>query len=89
MDRDGIDVAVTLGMGWKVHDFAVEANDYILESAKGFPRGTAWSPFAPSTPAHGDVAVAESRRGVQTSGPEASENSTHMPRATGWMTNGS
>ena len=47
MDRDGIDVAVTLGMGWQVHDFAVEANDYILESARLSP--TAWSPFAPST----------------------------------------
>ena len=37
MDRDGIDVAVTLGMGWQVHGFAVEANDYILESAKALP----------------------------------------------------
>ncbi len=37
MDANGIDVAVTLGMGWNVHEYCVEANDYILESAAKFP----------------------------------------------------
>ncbi len=60
MDRDGIDVAVTLGMGWKIHDFAVEANDYILESARAFPNRLV--PFCTVNPAHGDVAVAEIER---------------------------
>ena len=60
MDRDGIDVAVTLGMGWKVHDFAVEANDYILESARAFPDRLI--PFCTVNPALGDVAVAEIER---------------------------
>ena len=60
MDRDGIDVAVTLGMGWKVHDFAVEANDYILESARAFPDRLI--PFCTVNPALSDVAVAEIER---------------------------
>ena len=60
MDRDGIDIAVTLGMGWQVHDFAVEANDYILESARAFPDRLV--PFCTVNPALGDVAVAEIER---------------------------
>ena len=60
MDRDGIDVAVTLGMGWQVHDFAVKANNYILESAKAFPDRLV--PFCTVNPALGDVAVAEIER---------------------------
>ncbi len=60
MDRDGIDVAVTLGMGWQVHEFAVEANDYILESAKAFPDRLV--PFCTVNPALGDVAIKEVER---------------------------
>lgn len=60
MDRDGVDMAVTLGMGWQVHEFAVEANDYILESAKAFPDRLV--PFCTVNPVLGDVAVRELER---------------------------
>ena len=60
MDRDGVDVSVTLGMGWQVHEFAVEANDYILDSAKRFPDRLA--PFITVNPALGDPAIAELER---------------------------
>ncbi len=60
MDRDGVDMAVTLGMGWQVHEFAVEANDYILESAKAFPDRLI--PFCTVNPVLGDVAVRELER---------------------------
>ena len=60
MDRDGVDMAVTLGMGWQVHEFAVEANDYILESAKAFPDRLV--PFCTVNPALGDVAIKELER---------------------------
>ena len=60
MDRDGIDVAVILGMGWQVHEFAVETNSYILESAAAFPDRLV--PFCTVNPALGDAAVAEVER---------------------------
>ena len=60
MDRDGVDMAVTLGMGWQVHEFAVEANDYILESATAFPDRLV--PFCTVNPALGDVAIKEVER---------------------------
>ena len=60
MDRDGIDIAVTLGMGWQVHEFAVECNNYILESAKAFPDRLV--PFCTVNPILGEVAAAEVER---------------------------
>ena len=60
MDRDGVDMAVTLGMGWQVHDFAVEANDYILESAKAFSDRLV--PFCTVNPVLGDEAIKEVER---------------------------
>ncbi len=60
MDRDGIDVAVILGMGWQVHEFAVEANSYILESAAAFPDRLV--PFCTVNPATGEAAVVEVER---------------------------
>ena len=60
MDRDGVDMAVTLGMGWQVHEFAVEANDYIMESATAFPDRLV--PFCTVNPALGDVAIKEVER---------------------------
>lgn len=60
MDRDGVDISVTLGMGWQVHEFAVEANDYILESARVFPDRLV--PFCTVNPALGDIAVKEVER---------------------------
>ena len=60
MDRDGVDMAVTLGMGWQVHDFAVAANDYILESAKAFSDRLV--PFCTVNPVLGDEAIKEVER---------------------------
>lgn len=60
MDRDGVDVAVTLGMGWQVHEFAVECNDYILESARAFPDRLV--PFCTVNPALGEIAIEEVER---------------------------
>ena len=60
MDRDGVDMAVTLGMGWQVHDFAVEANNYILESAKAFSDRLV--PFCTVNPVLGDEAIKEVER---------------------------
>ncbi len=60
MDRDGVDMAVTLGMGWQVHDFAVEANNYILESAKAFSDRLV--PFCTVNPVLGNEAIKEVER---------------------------
>ena len=60
MDRDGIDMAVTLGMGWQVHEFAVEANDYILQSAMAFPDRII--PFCTVNPVLGEAAAREVER---------------------------
>lgn len=60
MYRDGVDVSVALGMGWQVHEFAIEANDYILESARAFPDRLV--PFCTVNPALGDEAIKEVER---------------------------
>ena len=60
MDANGIDAAVTLGMGWNVHEYCVEANDYILESAARFPGRLV--PFCCVNPALGKRAVEEVER---------------------------
>lgn len=60
MDAWGIQVAVTLNMGWSVHEFCVETNDYILESARRFPDRLV--PFCVVNPALGDRAVEEVER---------------------------
>ena len=60
MDAWGIQVAVTVNMGWSVHEFCVETNDYILESARRFPDRLV--PFCVVNPALGDRAVEEVER---------------------------
>lgn len=60
MDAWGIQVAVTVNMGWSVHEFCVETNDYILESARRFPDRLV--PFCVVNPALGDPAVEEVER---------------------------
>ena len=60
MDRDGVNHAVVMGMGWSDFDVAVEANDYLIEAVcanQGRLTG-----FASVNPAWGDAAVAEARR---------------------------
>ena len=60
MDAWGIQVAVTVNMGWSVHEFCVETNDYILESARRFPDRLV--PFCVVNPALGGKAVEEVER---------------------------
>ena len=38
MDRDGIDAAVALNIGWTKHELCVETNDYIMESVARYPK---------------------------------------------------
>ena len=63
MDRDGIDHAVVMGMGWETLDLAVEANDYIVEAVESYPDRL--SGFASVNPKWGDAAVAEVERCAQ------------------------
>ena len=60
MDRDGIDRAVVMGMGWTDYDLAVEANDYIIESVAAYSERL--TGFASVNPAWGDAAVEEAKR---------------------------
>ena len=60
MDRDAIDHAVMMGMGWETLDMAVEANDYIVQAVDSYPARL--SGFASVNPKWGDAAVAEAER---------------------------
>ena len=60
MERDGVDHAVVMGMGWSDYDVAVEANDYLIEAVCANPDRL--TGFASVNPAWGDAAVAEARR---------------------------
>ena len=60
MDRDRVDHAVIMGMGWSDIDVAREANAYLIETVTRHPdRLTA---FASVNPAWGDAAIDEARR---------------------------
>ena len=60
MERDGVDHAVVMGMGWSDYDVAVEANDHLIEAVCANPDRL--TGFASVNPAWGDAAVAEARR---------------------------
>ena len=60
MDRDGVDHAAVMGMGWSDFDVAVEANDYLIEAVCANPDRL--TGFASVNPAWGDAAVAEASR---------------------------
>ena len=60
MDRDGIDCAVVMGMGWSDYNVAVEANDYIIKAVGTYPDRLIG--FASVSPAWGNVAVEEAQR---------------------------
>lgn len=60
MDRDGVDHAVVMGMGWSDYDIAVEANDYLIEAVGANPDRL--TGFVSVNPAWGDAAVGEARR---------------------------
>ncbi len=38
MDENGIDVSVIVNYSWSTHEFCVETNDYLLESAAKYPQ---------------------------------------------------
>lgn len=60
MDEDGVDVAVTMGIGWSDYDTAREANDYIIDATRRWPGRIVG--FAGINPAWGDKAVWEAER---------------------------
>ena len=60
MAEDGVDVSVAMGIGWSDYDTAREANDYIIEAARG-SRGRIIG-FAGINPAWGDKAAREAER---------------------------
>ena len=60
MDRDGVDHAVMMGMGWSDLDVAPEANDYLIEAVSQHPRRL--TAFASVNPAWGDAALDEAAR---------------------------
>lgn len=60
MDAAGVDRAVVLGMGWTDLEVAREVNDYVIESAKRYPKRL--TGFCSVNPAWGQSAVQEIRR---------------------------
>ncbi len=60
MDRDGIDHAVVMGMGWTEFGVAAEVNDYIIEAVAAHPGRL--TGFASVNPAWGEAAVKEAQR---------------------------
>ena len=60
MDKDGVDIAVAMGIGWSEYDTAREANDYIIESANRSDGRIVG--FAAVNPAWGDRAAREADR---------------------------
>ena len=64
MDRDAIDHAVVMGMGWTDYEVAVEANDYIVETVVN--HSDRLTGFCSVNPAWGNAAVSEARRCFET-----------------------
>ena len=60
MDRDGVEQAVVMGMGWSDHQVAVEANDYIIQAVADNPERL--TGFCSVNPAWSELAVAEAQR---------------------------
>ena len=60
MDKDGVDRAVVLGIGWNDEGLAREANDYIIESVARHPGRLVG--FCGLNPAWGDAAAREAER---------------------------
>jgi predicted TIM-barrel fold metal-dependent hydrolase len=60
MDRDGVDRAVVMGMGWTDFEIAKEVNDYIIQAVADNP--TRLSGFGSVNPVWGEAAYAEGKR---------------------------
>ena len=63
MDEDGVDTSVAMGIGWADHGLAREANDYIIESIRKYPKRLVG--FAGINPAWGERAAQEAERCAQ------------------------
>lgn len=63
MDRDGVDLAVVLNLGWVNHELCVETNDYILESVSRYQKRLVG--FCTIQPKAGDAALRELERCVR------------------------
>jgi predicted TIM-barrel fold metal-dependent hydrolase len=63
MDRDGVDMAVILNIGWTTHELCVETNDYIMESIARYPDRLIG--FAAVQPQSAEAAVSEIERCAQ------------------------
>jgi len=60
MDEDGIDVSVTLNVGWSDHDLCVETNDYMLDVITKYPKRIVG--FCAIQPLAGEEALIELER---------------------------
>jgi len=60
MDSSGVDKAIILNIGWKTHEFCVETNDYLLESASKYSERLI--PFVAVQPTAGHIALREIER---------------------------
>ena len=60
MDRDEIERAVVMGMGWTDPEIAAEANNYIIQAVRDHP--SRLTGFCLVNPAWGEAAVAEANR---------------------------
>ena len=60
MDRDGVERAVVMGMGWTDRQTAAEANDYIIQAVQDNP--SRLTGFCSVNPAWGEPAVSEAKR---------------------------
>ena len=60
MDRDGVDQAVVMGIGWTDHQVAVEANEYIIQTVADNPGRL--TGFCSVNPGWGEPAVTEAQR---------------------------
>ena len=60
MDEDGVDVAVVMGMGWTDPGLASDANDYLIDSVRRYPKRLIG--FVGVNPAWGAVAAREAAR---------------------------
>jgi len=63
MDRDGVDLAVALNLGWVNQELCVETNDYILESVSRYPKRLVG--FCAVQPKAGDAALRELERCIR------------------------
>ena len=60
MDRDGVDRAVVMGLGWTDRQIATEANDYLIQAASDYPDRL--TGFCSVNPAWGKAALKEVER---------------------------